>query len=305
MKFHEIVPMVYHLMRNGELDKNENQFRIIQQIIQEYETAGQLEWVTEWVLEYEWLREGRPYYNLYPFVAENLVRTKLDVPGDQFVESMKVFPHVIQVRLPENNELKIGTKIIRGFLAQRLKMEPDADGKSSDGVFILVDVGETVERFSNGNKWFAPVYNKVCVPLTEHTVFEEFESLEFHELVGDDKKVTEVCLKLYIALSMLADDTELVKPDVLSADRAKYENARTDEQRQIIVERARRRGKTGWVIGEGIEFSPHIRRSHFAIRWMGHGDDKRPVLRFVKAAVVKRKSITDIPTGYLDDEEET
>jgi hypothetical protein len=59
----------------------------------------------------------------------------------------------------------------------------------------------------------------------------------------------------------------------------------------------------GFDIGgpDSCENSPHWRARHMRIYWMGHGEDKKPVLRPVRGCIVNRKKITEIPTGYEDD----
>lgn len=304
MKFHEFETL-YSILNRAGLNPAKESFEDFSiRMIKTFEDKAQLDVVDEINMEFNWGMAGRPYYHLYPFVAESLVKSKLEVPGQHFIKSVEALPPEIQVSLPVGSELSLGTKKVRTFLVQRVQMEVNGNQDLCNGVFLMVDVGERKKRGNDETEWNAPVYNRVCVPLTTQTVFEEYENLELEGQDQDDREITKICLKLYVALSMLVDDPEMVKPDVLAADRGKYEDAKTVAQRITIVERARRRGKNGWIVGKDVEFAPHIRRSHFAIRWMGHGDDKTPVLRPIKAAVVKRKSITEIPTGYLDEEQE-
>jgi hypothetical protein len=71
----------------------------------------------------------------------------------------------------------------------------------------------------------------------------------------------------YHQVCLLADDPEVITPDVLADDRDKYE-ASGDRK---YVEKARRRGKLGWNVGAKIEVMPHYRRPHPALVWTGHG----------------------------------
>ena len=73
------------------------------------------------------------------------------------------------------------------------------------------------------------------------------------------------CIRVVVAVCLMADDPELVLADVLSKDRLDYE--RTGDRK--YVDRAHRRGKVGWLIGAHVEVDPHYRRPHFAIRWTG------------------------------------
>ena len=52
------------------------------------------------------------------------------------------------------------------------------------------------------------------------------------------------CVRLCCTLCLLKNDPEIVAPDVLADDRAKYDQT---EDRKYI-EKARRRGKVGWDV---------------------------------------------------------
>ena len=64
------------------------------------------------------------------------------------------------------------------------------------------------------------------------------------------------------------------------------------------VEKAHRRGKIGWKIGDRIEVDPHFRRPHFAIRWCEEGR-RVPRLRPIKGCIVHRHKATTVPTGLM------
>jgi hypothetical protein len=91
----------------------------------------------------------------------------------------------------------------------------------------------------------------------------------------------------------MADDPELVLADVLSKDRLDFE--RTGDQK--YVDRARRRGKVGWLVGAHVEVDLHYRRPHFGIRWTGAG---RSVPRVVprRGSVVHSEVVEKVPSGF-------
>ena len=92
---------------------------------------------------------------------------------------------------------------------------------------------------------------------------------------------------------LLEDDPEIVNPEVLADDRAKYE-ASGDQK---YVEKARRRGKFGWDVGRHIEVIPHYRRPHLMLAWTGAG---RSVPKIVprKGSIVHRNVVEKLPTGF-------
>lgn len=105
-------------------------------------------------------------------------------------------------------------------------------------------------------------------------------------------------LKLAACLMLLDNDPELVTPDILSKDAARWVDA-TEAEREAMVSNAWKRGKVGWNIGAAIEVLPHLRRPHPALVWTGHGrTTPRIVLR--KGSIVHRSKLITVPTGFSD-----
>lgn len=109
----------------------------------------------------------------------------------------------------------------------------------------------------------------------------------------------EQILRLYVGVQLLCSDARFINPDVLDRDKKKFESSGDRK----FAERAKRRGKFGWNVGEHLESVPHLRRPHFGIRY-GYwgGEEITPRLRPVKGAVVHRDKMRRIPTGYITPE---
>ena len=101
------------------------------------------------------------------------------------------------------------------------------------------------------------------------------------------------CIRLCCSLCLLENDPEVIFPDVLADDRAKFEQ--TGDQK--YVEKAKRRGKFGWEVGRHIEVIPHYRRPHMALVWTGRG---RAMPRIVprRGSVVHREVVGKVPSGF-------
>ncbi len=113
-------------------------------------------------------------------------------------------------------------------------------------------------------------------------------------------------LKLVTTLCLLENDPTLIEPDVLDKDRGRYEFG-DEETKRFIEERARRRGKIGYLIGGYMErgeagMIPHYRRPHLQIYHTGKGRTI-PRLVNVRGCIVHREIVAKIPTGYERDEE--
>ena len=97
---------------------------------------------------------------------------------------------------------------------------------------------------------------------------------------------------------------EIFEPDVLATDRDSY--LKTHDEK--YVERAWNRGKVGWDIGRKIyesrEVSPHWRNgTELMVYWVGKGRTIQK-LRPRAGTFVKKKVVTEVPTGYMSKEEE-
>jgi len=112
--------------------------------------------------------------------------------------------------------------------------------------------------------------------------------------MADKLKAMSICLRIFVSLCFLEEDSEIFKRIVLAKDAKKYEETGDPK----YLEKAIRRGQYGWDVGKDLKVQPHVRRRHFAIRWMGQGEPKKPVLRPVRGCVVNKDKITDMPTGH-------
>jgi hypothetical protein len=101
------------------------------------------------------------------------------------------------------------------------------------------------------------------------------------------------CVRLCCSLCLLENDPSVIEPDVLSKDRAKFEQT-GDEK---YVAKAHRRGKVGWNVGRHIEVAPHYRRPHMTLVWTGRGwSVPRVVPR--RGSVVHREKVEKVPSGF-------
>ena len=89
-------------------------------------------------------------------------------------------------------------------------------------------------------------------------------------------------------------DDELVIPDVLNCDVDKYNKTKDNK----YVEKAIRRGKFGYKIGESLTVNPHWRKAHPHLYWTGEGR-KIPRIKFVKGVIVHKEVVSKLPTGFI------
>jgi hypothetical protein len=219
-------------------------------------------------IELLWSNERRPYYSVYPSIALALLKTKLDIPLRSLVWPLKNRSPIL-IRLDERSE---GIKS------------------------VLCGIYE--------GQWYAichcSIKKQECIYMG--TISRHCETIEkdLHGLeLGDFAFFAKDSFRLAIGICLLGSDSDFIKPDVLSSDQIAFSKSNDTG----LIQKAIRRGKFGWLVGREVEFSPHVRRPHFAVRWTGKGGEV-PRIVPVKGAIVKRKSITEVPTGFLDDEKQ-
>ena len=163
------------------------------------------------------------------------------------------------------------------------------DGK---GISVLIDIGE--------------VMPEIGFPIYSYRNFRRRDGLTVEHALGELKKdwsaelgiaipdpLINDCVRLCCTLCLLGSDSEVISPDVLNDDRAKFEQT-GDEK---YVDKAHRRGKVGWDVGREIEVAPHYRRPHMALVWTGHG---RALPRVVprRGSIVHREVVEKVPSGF-------
>tara|TARA_R110000868_G_scaffold142432_1_gene359758 strand:- start:104 stop:1132 length:1029 start_codon:yes stop_codon:yes gene_type:complete len=286
-----------------------------------------------------WNAAGRPYYDVYPSIIPLLTKLNLNIPGtcvskstdsstcaaswfntditgEKFedlvkkIEGMWNFPPVPQmlIRLPEvRHELtyedsKFGVVSVRTIFVsfQPVNLDVGVD-KQVIGLVIGVDIGERDET------GIVPIHTMKVFPLDDKPIEELINTLLTHPTSYEGMQIPDdimtKCVKLAITIRLLDDDPEIITPDVLTKDRHRMAEA-DEELKRTLIERARKKGKYAFVVGECIEkgeTNPHYRRPHPALVWTSKGR-VIPKIVWRKGSVVHREKIETIPTGYGGEE---
>jgi hypothetical protein len=239
------------------------------------------------VNERDWEKLRRPYYNLYPAIVPMLTRLNLDLDSDL----IRLPLPALCVRFPKDlakNPLQFDWKG-KSVPIRCILMGDMNEGK---GISVLIDIGEVMPGG-------VPIYTYRNFPRKPGlTVEQSLASLGTKGLFADigivipDELVTD-CIRLCCSLCLLENDPSVISPDVLTDDRAKFEQT-GDEK---CVSKAHRRGKVGWNVGQQIEVAPHYRRPHLTLVWTGHG---RSVPKIVprRGAIVHREIVAKVPSGF-------
>jgi hypothetical protein len=252
--------------------------------------------LAQWIIAWEGL--GRPYYDVYPGIVEMLVKCSLDFPATM-LEKPSGLEH-LYVRLPRQHQQhgkdryvlrdEAGVEV-RGLMIsfQQVACSVGAE-EIGPGLVIGVDYGETVMDM--------PLFNLQIFPLLpDKTVEQSLEILDRHWTtdlgVQPEAELHLRAVRTAVAICQLHSDPEILQPEVLSRDECRV----NDENREKLLQRARKRGKYAFALGKDMIISPHLRRSHLATVWTGKGR-RIPKIVLRKGSVIHRKKVEAVPTGY-------
>jgi hypothetical protein len=242
-----------------------------------------------------WIETDRPYYKIDNAAIELFRNINLDVPFSYLKLPFSAFVCVLQ----HDNPLQTAYGPIRSFLVSQLPSQND-----EPYIFVWVDTGE-VEKIPP----HPPVLNFFNLSCSNDTIIaNELGKLQALDTISDLQadKLEQVIFRLAISVAFLATGSDkMIRPDVLSKDLAAWLEAQRKgdmDRMKIIADRARRRGKNGFVVdaareflrpvqqerteGTGRELSyRHVRSCHFRHYPSG-------LVTFVRQAIVR----ADLPT---------
>ena len=237
--------------------------------------------------ERDWEKAKRPYYNVWPSIVPMLTRLNLDLDSALIQLPLPA----LCVRFPKAADKN---PLVFDWKGQPVHIRCILMGEINDGtgLSLLIDIGEVMPggvplyTYRNFPRKPGLTVEQSLASLTKKGLFAELGIQIPEELVND-------LVRLCCTLCLLENDPELISPEVLADDRAKYEQ--TGDQK--FVEKARRRGKFGWDVGRHIEVIPHYRRPHLMLAWTGAG---RSVPKIVprKGSIVHRNVVEKLPTGF-------
>ena len=213
-----------------------------------------------------WTDDGSPYYNVHP----NLVSKLCKVDMDKIPSTLLKMPHdlrAVNIRFAEKHSEFVVSEPQHTDLVARLS---NTSGTAPPGSFVhsilMVDLhSEQSVKGHNRSVLFIMDFN-VYTPLGQpiYSMFaiapEEGRSLQsaIDQAKGKARTASYIAMienvmKCCVSIGFLADNPTLCEPDVLSSDRSSYLTA-NQQQRQVIVDRAKRKGKNGYNIGTDIMF---------------------------------------------------
>lgn len=249
-----------------------------------------------------WEQTGKPYYSIHPQLVTKLCQVDFSKVPSNLITMPDPYG-LICIRLNQRNELlsfEDGKYYLRSMLVWKRQAGQMLDARKQkveikDDVLICwVDYGETMNAPYQG----CPLYTYKCFPIKDNQMiddaFDYFPDAPDASIgVNSPREFIENCIKLFISVGFLAaSETPLLAFDILNKDVHRWLKA-DEDGREKMIDRAKRRGKNGWVLGTDQMFASHelqyshIRAGHPHLYWHGKGKTKLK-MRFVAPTTVRK-----------------
>ena len=235
-----------------------------------------------------WVREQRPYYNIWPIAVDLAQSVKLDLPFSAVEPRFRC----IVLRFARGHEPSCLTTALLCWFEHH--------------VFVSCPVM---------NKWFAMEYyfgqNDKVEEWLEYTQFSgtrrQTHRANVRDLVSNGRATLSLLIRLCVFVGLLSRDDDLITPVVLSKDQKRYAEADDPDVKKWLEDRAARRAGRGFDVGRTLQLekekSPHWRNPHLCLFWIGPRRNQ-PIIKMRSGAIIQRVGMADVPTGYLGPEKE-
>ena len=229
-----------------------------------------------------WRKAGCPFYNVHPELVTKLCRIDLDKIPAHLVEMPQQLEGVNIRFAKQHPEMTLTDdqpapksypgyhnplRVKRGDFVHSLLMvkptermvenfrweEVGSPVKKHMGFLFCLDFG--VIDTSEGHRVF------MTVPLAwaddgETLKYSLFDLAQHTNNASPGfVRLAANCMKLAVTIGFLANsENDLIEPDVLSKDRFEFDKTEDETRRKFIADRAKRRGKLGWNVGNDMMF---------------------------------------------------
>jgi len=217
---------------------------------------------------------------------------------------------------------RICPEILKSFLDMDFKNETPFQDSELNGCFLIeLPVGSEIDfdgqKMTNvlvdfieidGKKYIytSPIFGNLSNYTGSLWTAEEMDGMLS---VSDEVKniASAKVIRLIAGCLFIEDKPELLSPIVLRKDEEKFNVSQDEEYRKRLIEKARRLGINGYIVGlcaenqekEGSSKRFHIRRGHCALYHIGQGR-KKTVIRWIKTMTINAKKATEIPGDFYD-----
>jgi hypothetical protein len=288
--------------------------------------------INEATAEREWHSLNRPFYNVYPVVAEMVSGVNLSLSFEQVLLPYQAM--AFQFSESDAPLLPIG-RLHRRLHSVLWYSGPDTfPADPSDRMWVAIlefegliapcitfpycDPQSQVEEFLRYQRSHTQDAVDARMRLEQRDSEAAIvDALARGEPATPDARfgvtlvytqAAEWCFRLLVLTSLLAAGNDLVTPVLLAKDQDAMGNVSPEEMAKWVemrASKARQRGLLGFEVGRALQEekdrSPHFRNPHLALFHTGPGRTQ-PRVQLRRGSVVISKALTKVPTGFLGPE---
>lgn len=233
--------------------------------------------------ESRWVKNNRPFYNVWPIVLRPLSSAPMNIRGDQL--ELPIDP--LLLRFSQGSGFPSKTKEINTAFIYTANWLPVGKEDIRIDLNASFDFGESVD----GRKSVHHLMITLDVLKLEECITQAVEGSG-----SGDLELFQSLMRLIVAVCGLDKNSGVFKPEVLNRDREKFK--KTGDLKH--VEKAKRYGIYGFSLGADEKVSPHWRQGHLAWRWYGRGRRKKRLV-WIDETFINRKLVAEVPTGFMEE----
>jgi hypothetical protein len=202
------------------------------------------------IIEQGWYEARQPYYNIWPGVIDEFIKTRIDID----CELLKPPHECFVVRLPKLEEpiFTFNFKGKEAHIEHIMVVNSIIDSQKSGLAWkVLYNIHEPDMEPGNFTKMSHLLYGHNIEDCIRRDTFTDagYDGKEY----TIDKELMDALLRLVVAVHFLATGAhKILEFDVLSRHLAAYRQAeKNSSERKEYEKKAREKGKFGWNIGRG------------------------------------------------------
>lgn len=253
------------------------------------------------IAQKNWYKSDKLYYKVWPEMIPLFCKASLKIP----VRCLDFDYSSMLIRLPTNQTaLQMSGYPVRSMLIWNSACSPEAHGFKS--ILLYIDFGELYKH----GEFDLPLHTHSYLPTSDldKTLEEVFDEMPIRPSLNEGVPINldemKQCWRLALCVSFMAKgNSRIIEPDVLNSDFEKY--LKNPESGIRLQEKARRRGKYGFLVGRKELFDSykpaehehheggnelnfaHWRNGHPALQWYGSKDDRKAKVIWRSDTVVR------------------
>lgn len=207
------------------------------------------------LMEYMWLKEGKPYYKIWPGIFDEFIRTRIDIKSDLVKPPHAAFA----ILFPKLEEPVLSFYSGETLYHARaiLISRPEKWGLTENQIRIKIDVGVGDDPIP-GSYYHSITLEQgrtieECIGQIVDVKEEKDETIILNQLEMIPATIIEACIRLVIGVHFIATGAhKILEYDVLAKLLDAYRKIEDNSpEKKNIEKKSRAKGHHGWHVGRG------------------------------------------------------